>query len=199
MLALSTVQPPKVLRKRGRSTDSLDYLLSKLSDSGSAFPTDSPTSPTNKWRQWRQTGAAHCIRKSGPPLTRGLGSQKNIPVSVTKLTLGLWVSFISSHLTVDKLLTVNLREITGPPKMSLLLEVKSTPAFIIKPRLIPVAHIDDLSWYITSNQQGQMFVWKLNWIVSKPNVMPGQILYCTTDCASIDLMYQENFPTNTQV
>ena len=69
---------------------------------------------------------------------RGLNVQKNIPVSVTKLTLGLRVGFISSHLIVDKLLPVNPRAITDPPKMSLLLEAESMPALIIKPRLIVV-------------------------------------------------------------
>ena len=87
----------------------------------------------------------------------------------------------------------------GPPKMSLLLEAKSTPEFIIKPRFILVAHTDDLSWYITSNQQGQMFVLNLNGIVSKPIATPGQILYCTTDSIPIDLMFQGNCPAITQV
>ena len=99
---------------------------------------------------------------------------KNIPVSVTKPTFGLRVGFISFQLTADKLFPVNLRAITGPPKMSLLLEAKSMPALIIKLRLILVAHMDDLFWYITSNQQGQMFVQNLNRIVGKPNVMPAR-------------------------
>ena len=64
----------------------------------------------------------------------GVNVHKNITVSITKLTLGLRVGFISSHLTVDKLFPVNPRAITGPPKMSLLLEAKSMPALIIKPR-----------------------------------------------------------------
>ena len=38
----------------------------------------------------------------------------------------------------------------GPPKISLLLDAKSTPALIIKPILI-LAHKDDLGWY----QQGR--------------------------------------------
>ena len=101
------------------------------------------------------------------------------PVSATKLTLGHRVGFISSHLTADKLFPVNSREITGPPKMSLLLEAKCMPALIIKPRFTLVTHTDDLGWYITSNQQGQMFVQNLNRIFSEPNVAPGQILYCT--------------------
>ena len=130
---------------------------------------------------------------------RELDIHKNIPVSVTKLTLGLRVGFISSHLTADKLFPVNPKAITGPPKMGLLLYAKSTPALIIKPSVIIVARTDNLRWYITSNLQRQMFFQNLNRIVSKPNVMPEQILYCITDCISVDQMYQENFPTNTQV
>ena len=86
----------------------------------------------------------------------------NIPVSITKLTLGLRVGFISSHLTADKYFPVNPRAITGLPKMSLLLEVKSMSALINKPRFILVTHTDDLGWYITSNQQGKMFVQNFN-------------------------------------
>ena len=57
---------------------------------------------------------------------------------------GLRVGFINSHLTADKLFTVNPRAITDLPKMSLLLEAKSMPVLIIKPRLILVLHTDDL-------------------------------------------------------
>ena len=103
---------------------------------------------------------------------RGLNVHKNIPVSNTILTLGLRLGFISSHMIVDKLFPINPRAITGPPKMSLLLEAKSIPALIIKPRFILVTHTDDLGWYITSNQQGKMFVQNLNRIVRKPNVTP---------------------------
>ena len=97
---------------------------------------------------------------------RGLGVHKNILVSDTKRSLGLRVSFIGSHLTADKLFPVNPRAITDSSKMNLLLEVKSTPALIVKPRLILVVHTDDLGRYITSNQQGQMLVQYLNRIVS---------------------------------
>ena len=130
---------------------------------------------------------------------RGLNVHKNIPVSITKLTLGLRVGFISSHLTAGKLFPVNPRAITGPPKMSLLLEAKSMPALIIKPRFILVTHTDDLGRYITSNQQGKMFVQNLNRIARKPNVTPRQFPYCTSDSIPIDLMFQENFPTHTRV
>ena len=89
---------------------------------------------------------------------RELNVHKNIRVFITKLMLSLRVGFISSHLIADKLFPINPRVITGPPKMSLLLEAKSMPALIIKPRFILVAHTDDLCWYITANQQGKMFV-----------------------------------------
>ena len=49
-----------------------------------------------------------------------------------KLTLGLLVGFISSHLTAGKLFQVNSRAITGPRKISLLREVKGMPALTIK-------------------------------------------------------------------
>ena len=123
----------------------------------------------------------------------------NIPVSVNKLTLGHRVGFIISHLTTDKLFPVNPRTITGIPKMSLLLDASIMPALIIKPKLTLVTHTDDLGWYITSNQQGQMFVQNLNRIVRKLNVMPRHFPYCTKDSIPIDLMFQENFPTHTQV
>ena len=77
---------------------------------------------------------------------RGLNVHKNIPVSNTKLTHGLRVGFISSHLIADKLFPINPRAITGPPKMSLLLEAKIMPALIIIPRFILVMHTDDLGW-----------------------------------------------------
>ena len=78
---------------------------------------------------------------------RGLDIHKNIPVSVTKLTLDLRVGFVSSHLTVDKLFPVNSRAISGTLKMSLLLEAKRMPALIINPWLILLSQTDDLGWY----------------------------------------------------
>ena len=130
---------------------------------------------------------------------KGLNVHKNIPVSITKLTLGLRVGFISSHLIVDKLFPVYPRAIMGPPKMGLLLEAKSMPALIIKPGFILVSHTDDLGWYIMPNQQGNMFVQNINRIVRKPNVTPRQFPHCTTDSIPIDFMFQENFPIHTQV
>ena len=63
------------------------------------------------------------------------------------------------------------------------------PALIIKPRFILVSHMDDVGWYIMSNQQGKMFVQNLNRIARKPNVTPRQFPYCTTNSISIDLMF----------
>ena len=117
---------------------------------------------------------------------RGLNIHKNVPVSVTKLMLDHRVGYISSHLTVDKLFPVNPRVIMGPAKISLLLEAKSMPALIIKPRLILVMHTDDLGWYTTSNQQGKMFVQNLNRIVRKTNVTPRQFPYCTANSIAIE-------------
>ena len=73
------------------------------------------------------------------------------------------------------------------------------PALIIKQRFFFVTHTDDLGWYITSNQQGKTFVQNLNRIVREPNVTLRQFSYCITDSIPIDLMFQENFPTHTQV
>ena len=96
-------------------------------------------------------------------------------------------------MTANKLFPINPRAITGPPKMSLLFEVESTSALIIEPRLILVTHMDDLGWYITSNQQGKMIVQNLHRIVGRPNATTGQIPHCTTDCIPINLVFQENF------
>ena len=52
--------------------------------------------------------------------------------------LGLRVCFISSNLTANKLFPINPRAVTGPPTMSLLLEIESTSALIIEPSLILV-------------------------------------------------------------
>ena len=130
---------------------------------------------------------------------RGMNVHQNIAVSVTKLTLGLCVCFISSHLTANKLFPVNPRAITGPPKMSLLPEAKRMPALIVKPRFILVTHTDDLGWKITSNQMGQIFVQNLNRIFRKSNVTPGQILYCTRGYIPVNLLFEENVPANTQI
>ena len=130
---------------------------------------------------------------------RGVDFHENIDVSDTKLMLGLRVCFISSDLTANKLFPINPRAVTDLRKMSLLLEVESTSALIIEPRLIIVTYTDDLCGYITSKQQGKMLVQNLNRIVRRPNVTPGQIPYCTTDCIPINLVFQKNFPTNTQV
>ena len=124
---------------------------------------------------------------------RGLDVHENIGVSDSKLMLGLRVCFISSDLTANKLFPINPRAITGPPKMSLLLEVESTSALIIEPTRTLVTHTDDLGEYITSNQQGKMLVQNLHRIVRRPNVTPGLIPYCTTDCIPINFVVSGRF------
>ena len=54
------------------------------------------------------------------------------------------------------------------------------PALIIKQRFILVP-TDELCWYITYNQLGQMLFQYLNRILSRPNVTQGQIVYFTPD------------------
>ena len=125
---------------------------------------------------------------------RGLDVHENIDVSDTKLMLGLRVCFISSVLIANKLFPINPRAVTGPTKMSLLLEVERTSALIIEPRLILVTYTDDLGGYITSKQQGKMIVQNLHRIVRRPNVTSGQIPHYTTHCVPINLLFQENFP-----
>ena len=117
---------------------------------------------------------------------RGLGIHKNIPVSVTKLTLGVRVSFISSHLTEDKLFPVNARAITGPPKMSLLLEAKSMSALIIKPWLILVTHTDDPGWHIRSNQKGQLLLL----VQTSTGLLTSQMLHQGRSCIAPQTVLQ---------
>ena len=137
-----------------RQINGLPGLLAvKMIRSRLALPTDSHTSPPPSLISGGNDGLEpNTADKSGAPLMRGLNVNKNIPVSITKLMLGIRVDFISSRLIADKLFPVNPRAITGQPRMSLLLEAKSMPALIIKPRFILVSHTDDLGWYITSNQ-----------------------------------------------
>ena len=124
---------------------------------------------------------------------RGLDVHENIDVSDTKLMFGLRVCLISSDLTANKLFPFNPRATTGPPKMSLLLQVESTSALIIDPRLILVTHTDDLGGYITSNQQGKTLVQDLHKIVRRPNVTPGQVPHYTTESIPTNLVFQETF------
>ena len=67
--------------------------------------------------------------------------------------------------------------------------------------LILVAQTDDLDWYIASNQQ-----WQNTNAHSKPQqdhqkdkCYAKVDSYCTANCIQIDLMFQENFSTDTQV
>ena len=154
------------------------------------------TTSINKRIQW-WTQAERSRLKRGPPPMRRLAIHKNIPAGTLIRTLNFRVGFIISHKTADKLFPVNPRAITGPSKISILLKDKSTPAFIIKPRLILFGHTDDIRWYIRPTSMDRCSI--------KPsagqqtNVTPMQILYCTTNCIPIDLMLQENNHTNAEV
>ena len=124
---------------------------------------------------------------------RGLDVHENIDVSDTKLMLGLLVCFISSDLTVNKLFPINPRVVTGPPKMSLLLEVETTSSLIIEPKLILVTYTDDLGGYITSNQQGKMLVQNLHRIVTRTNVTPGQIRIAQQTVLKLTWCFRKSF------
>ena len=108
--------------------------------------------------------------------------------------LATWVLFIFYHFSVDKLFPDNWSTEDESPVWD-----QITLALIMKPRLILVVHTDNLDLCITSNQQCQMLVQNLNMIVCRPNVMPMQFLYCTTNCIIINFVLQEHFPTNTRV
>ena len=95
------------------------------------------------------------------------------------------------------MMLINPKAMTGPPKMSLMLKVKSAPALIVKPRFILIPHTDNLGQHILSNQR-QMLIQNFNRIVSRPNVMPRQVLQCTANSIPINLVFQENYPLNTQ-
>ena len=132
---------------------------------------------------------------------RRLCNRKNIFVSNTYLTLGLRVGFISSHLTADKLISVNPRVTTGPSKMNLLLEAKIMSA-LFKPRLILVAYTDALFF-------GQNVQPAATNAHSKPLLDCQQTkCYARDDPALYNKLYSNyslfcnnfsNFPTNTQV
>ena len=114
--------------------------------------TDQTTTPTNERRKRRiRTRAKHSRLQGGPPLMGTLGFYQTIQASDTILTPSLGIYYISAHLVMDKLIEVNSRAITSPPRMSLPLEVERMPAVIIKPRLILVTHTDHRSRNNTLN------------------------------------------------
>ena len=130
---------------------------------------------------------------------RRLGSHKNIPVSGTKLTLGLQVGFICSRLTADKLFPVNPRVTTGPPKMSPLLEAKSLPALIFKPKLIIVPRIIGAWMTLIGTKRptsSNKCLFKTSTGETKCYTMAAPTLYHKLYSISINFMFKENFPTN---
>ena len=96
---------------------------------------------------------------------RTLSVQQNIPAYHTKLMPSFCINFISPPLVMDKLIQVNSRAITSPPKMRVLFEVERTPAVTIKSRLILVMHTDHYSQNKTFNQQRKIHIQSLNWTV----------------------------------
>ena len=106
-------------------------------------PLPHPPNKRRKRRVW--TRATHRGLEGVPSLKGTLCSHQNIPASDTKLTRNLDIDCISPPLVMDKLVPVNSREITSSLTMSLLLEVKCTPAIIITKRLTLVTHTDHLS------------------------------------------------------
>ena len=133
-----------------------------------------------------------------PPLNKGMIIHENIPVSVTKLTLFLWVGFISSHLTADlsKVAKNTLQHIHHVMNSDHGSTEDESPAWGQKHSCIdhltkayPCSAHGWLWLVHKSNQQGQIFVKNHIRIVSKPNVTPGQIPYFTTDSIPVDLFF----------
>ena len=155
----------------------------------SGLPTDSHTSPPPPPTS---RGNDKLITRlwSGPPLMRcqrGLNVHKNIPVSVTKLMLSLRVGFISSHLTADKLFPVNPKAITGPLKMSLLLEGRGQKHACIdhQTEVYPCY----TPWLVHNVQQaGKDVHSKTQQDCQKAKCYASQFPYCTTDSIPIDFI-----------
>ena len=70
------------------------------------------------------TQAKHSRFQGGPPLMGTLVIHQSILASDTKLMTSLGICYISPPLVMDKLISVNSRVISSPPKKSLLLGVK---------------------------------------------------------------------------
>ena len=119
-----------------------------------------------------------------------LSVHQNIPASDIKLTHSLGIYSIGLPLVMEKLIPVISRTITSPPEMGPLLDVECKPAVIIKPRFILVPHTDHLSRNKTFNQQRQMHIQPLNWIISTPDTLPRQHTYCITDCRPYSTLWE---------
>ena len=129
---------------------------------------------------------------------RGLDIHKIIPVSVTKLTLGLRVGFISSHL-MDKLflLTEERSRVhrrwascLGPKACLHLSSNKGISTLCTRMTLVGLERptCRDRCSFKTSTG-----------LSASQMVSQGRSCICTTYCIPVALMFQENFPTNTQV
>ena len=101
---------------------------------------------------------------------------QNVHVSDTKQTSAQTSLF---HLLQRVNSSHQLRAITSPSKMNQLRDVEHVPSVIIKPRLAPVTHTDDISLTKTFIYLGQ----DLSWIVSSLDALPRRITQWTTDCS----------------
>ena len=113
--------------------------------------TDQTTPSPNKKRKRRiRTQANHSRLHGGTPL---MGTLAFIRTS-RHLTLNWCIASAYTTLALFcwwRLIPVNSRVITSPPKMSLLLDIERSPTVIIKPRHILVMHTDHLSLNKTFN------------------------------------------------
>ena len=125
----------------------------------------------------------------------GLNVHKNIPASVTKLTISLraltWQLTNSSQLTLEG----------EPPawgQKHACIDAcidhhhQCCPTKRLK-RLIHVSHTDDLGWYITSNQQGKMFVQTRSFKILVYNFI---VYYYSVYWLLRDATQQKNFLVN---
>ena len=90
---------------------------------------------------------------------RGLGIHKNIPVSDTKLTLGLRVGVISTRLTEDKFFSINPRQQSrASTEDESPAWTKITTELIIKPRLILIVHTDDIDDILIVHKDDKLII-----------------------------------------
>ena len=153
------------------------------------------TSTNKQW--WSRTQADHSRLKSGPPLwglwafiRTSLFLAINWRLASEYVSLSLtWQRSNSSQLTIERS-RVHRR-------WASCLRLKACLHWSSNQGLWP-CDTDDLGWNKTSNQQQQILIQNLK-IFSRINVTPEQILHCTTNYIKINLMFEENFPTHTQV
>ena len=125
----------------GKCMADLHYSLSACYQNGPTAnlpfqPVMTPDHHSHQQVEKKRARAEHNRLKGEPPHMGKLGIHQNINAADTKLTASLGINFISPPLVVCKLVSINSRAITSPPKKCLLLEVEHTLAVIIQSRLI---------------------------------------------------------------